>query len=49
MEALTWFIAAVLEAVTMISRHLKLSGGLILVLCEFSCAVYTLQSMCAAV
>lgn len=39
---LTWFFSAVLEVVTIISRHLTLSDGLTLVLCEFSCAVCTL-------
>lgn len=46
---LTWFIAAVLEAANIIFRPLKLFGGLILLLCEFSYTVYTLQTMYAGV
>lgn len=42
LNSFTWVIATVLEAVTIISRLLKLSGGLIPVLCEFSCAACTL-------
>lgn len=44
---LTWFFSGVLEIVTIISKHLILSDALTLVLCEFSCAVWTWQSMCA--
>lgn len=42
-----WLFSAVLEIVTIISRHLTLSDALTLLLCEFSCAVWSWQSMCA--
>lgn len=47
MESLTSWSDSLMEIVTIISKHLGLSDGLTLALCECGCAACTLQSMCA--